>query len=209
MNSTGTRINLMRFSEVFVTLWGDTVRAQSALVDGVKTKQVLDQFWARTMLRSFFAFVEGITYELKLVIEGAVDDGMFDVSHEEWFALLEFTYELDSDGKVHQRPRFVALERQLRFVFQLAARLFGCEPLPLGDARFDDFRRSLHLRNSITHPKDPDALKLRPEDIHRVIRGMRWFADVLVLLHERWKEQGLIEDVPSTTDPGASDLPDD
>ena len=149
----------------------------------------VDQFWARTFVRSFFALVEACTYELRLVVREAVSKGALSVSEGERALLSESSFDVNAEGGVYERSRFIPIERNVRFVHTLLERLFGpVATLPVSDYRYAHFKNAVRIRNRITHPKGPDEVMLSPEDVERTLLAGKWYADVQAALTGRWSE---------------------
>ena len=79
------------------------------------------------------------------------------------------------------------MERQLRFVYGLAARLFAISELPVSDHRYALFKRSVRIRNRITHPKDPSEINLSKDEVADVRAAILWFTEAQVVLNTKWQ----------------------
>jgi len=165
-------------------LIGDVEKAIQALGD---LRSGFDQFWARTLVRSFFALVEACTHELKNVVLQAAANGVITLSDGERAVLSDVTFDVSSDGSILERPRFVPIERHLRLLHTLMDRLFGSDAaLPVSDHRFGKFKASIHIRNRITHPKSIDDTSLSNSEVETVMLAASWYGDVQRTLLARW-----------------------
>jgi hypothetical protein len=178
-------INPTRFTAVWTPLRDDILVCIESL-----EKDFTNQFWARTLVRTLFTFVEATTYELKLAVLQAAEIGSLDLVLSERVALEDSVYELDNSGKVVARPRFLAAERQMRFVFGLMVRIVGSDAeMPVGDAAYAQFKRALRVRNRLMHPKDPADLTVTQDEIWDAIDGFHWYFRALDRLTKRWLDE--------------------
>jgi hypothetical protein len=109
------QMGAVRLNAVTTPLLSDFTRCCNELRLGANAGQV-DQFWARASVRSLFAAVEATIYEFKLVILEENGRGRLPLLDGEIAVLHDETLELDGDGRVNARPRFLPTERGLRFV---------------------------------------------------------------------------------------------
>jgi hypothetical protein len=136
------------------------------------------QFARRGYVRSVFAMIEGTLWVLKQTIldAPAMPGTVKNLSVADYALLTEKTYDLKSNGKPREQPKFLRLPDNLRFTFGVIAKYFGPGPdLGVGTQAWDNFLASHSLRNRITHPKDPSAFEISKDEIATCKRTTAWF----------------------------------
>lgn len=138
------------------------------------------QFWRRTVVRTFFAAVEGEIHQWKrqaLLLEtvgiAQLDDGQRSILKEE-------TYDLKENGSVKSRPLFTKTDQSLRFCINLIndAVNAGYE-LDLGeDNRWNSFKQAIGIRNRLMHPRSSDELEVTDDEVSVVRDAIAWFREV-------------------------------
>lgn len=134
------------------------------------------QFWLRMFTHAVFALVEGVSYAIRLSAIALYHEGQLSLSPGEWFVLLEKRYSL-RNGKLRESDAFNGVLDNLYIAFRLLPRAFGVDfKLDTGDHRYRAFRQAVELRNTITHPKHPEDLKLSQQAICYLDVGVKWFS---------------------------------
>jgi hypothetical protein len=175
-----TSISPDRLRAVRDVLGADTQRCLDVVTHAATAEERLDQFWARALVRSFFAYAEGLIYEMAVIVQAAHDVGLAPLSSAEAGALPESTWELDGNGTPRSRNRFVPFERRARFVFGLFGRVYGVSSaLPVGEHGWQCLVEAVQIRHRLTHPKDPSALDLTVADLNVLIKAVTWYFGVL------------------------------
>src|SRR5947207_9335429 len=113
--------SLERLHEITTVLSSDVARCGRELNRLQAEGAPIDQFWARALVRSFFSLLEAMTYELKLLVRNAAKDEIMTLAEGEQALLSDESFDLDDTGRIVKRPRFLAVERNFRFVYSLAA----------------------------------------------------------------------------------------
>ena len=174
-----------RYVTMSKALMRDAQRCAEGL-EGFRTSSV-EQFWARTFVRSFFALVEACTHELKVIVCEAASKGAIELSDAERSALSDESYDVDAKGRVVARPRFIPIERKIRLVHSMLHRLFGPElALPASDHRYAAFKTAITIRNRITHPKSVEETAITNSEIETILLAAAWYGDVQQSLIQRW-----------------------
>src|SRR3990170_5054759 len=107
-----TRRALLEFLDVSKVLLEDLVYAYEQVTN------TPSDFWLRTFVRTFFAYVEGVTYQFKqlALVEGEALDLLDDI---ELSLLKEKTIDLDERGEVDFKPIRFPLLKNVRFAFNV------------------------------------------------------------------------------------------
>lgn len=137
------------------------------------------QVTRRDLVRTIFAAVEGLawTYRLHILEVAKSADA---VTLEEELAFSEVSYLVSDQGKIVSQQRFVPMPAMLRLTTRLADKL--CPGL---DAKFDTigwdrFRKSVKIRNRVTHPKNEGDLHISGKDVSTCIAAFYWLLDLSV-----------------------------
>lgn len=157
------------------TLGADVQRCIDELKRSADQEQRLDQFWARAVVRSFFAYVEAFTFELKMIVLKAHEHNLVTLSEGEVLILTEKTYELDHAGRPRMRERYAKSESFMLFVHSLFARLLESEGIRTDEHGWELFQQTVQLRHRITHPKGVASLELSVKEAEMSLRAVSWF----------------------------------
>ena len=152
------------------------------------------QFWRRSYVRSAFAFIEGAIHFLKAdalshhernlrvmhMIFQAVGKGLKDypplLGPGELYALLEETIEIDSHGACRPRALKLSVDRNIRFTFQMLARLYEI-PVPDYSKNFVFLKNGSDIRNRITHPKVHNDVDISDAELAIIQKACQWMID--------------------------------
>lgn len=190
MVATNLVTHLDRMRELFDVLGSDARRCTVELRSRLAEDRTVDQFWSRTLLRTFFSWVEAQTYEMRLFIRTAHQLGALELSDGEISVMLDVSYELDKRGEPTPRPRFQPIERSMKITYRLFGQFFELNStLPIGENGWRLFLESIQLRNRLTHPKDPSDLDVSYEEAVDMIAAINWyFTNLTALLNSCTKQ---------------------
>jgi len=170
-------VDLSRWIAAAEILTADLQRCTDELNRALDTTGRIDQFWARAMVRTLFAYVEGSTFEMHRSLQQANDRGVIRLSLSEQAILAELTFDLDQAGRPKSRPKFLQIDRNIRFVFALYARAaHSAYQLDVSGEGWQSFLSTIQVRNRITHPRDPNALDLTIQEIQAAVHTSMWYS---------------------------------
>jgi hypothetical protein len=179
-------IQATRWKEIFDAAGADTRRCTTELSDaarGQSGERRLDQFWARSSVRTFFAMVEALTFEMRLALRQVHAANIVPFDPAEATLVFEQSFDLDEAGRPQARPRFLALDRNFRFAFPRFASLFGVQAmLDVGGEGWRKFLQTIKVRNRITHPKSPSELDLSIEEVTVAMEAIAWYSETMTAL---------------------------
>lgn len=90
--------------------------------------------------------------------------------------LLEESYELNEKGAAIIKQNFLQIEKNIKFAFAAVARAYGITyQLNVGGIGWDSFKKTLKVRNRLTHPKNIQDLDVSDEEIEAMKRTFAWF----------------------------------
>lgn len=137
------------------------------------------QFARRTLVRTLFAFVEGLNNQLASVA-AASEVGL---SGGELAALREETYEVNDKGEVVIRSARISLKRRIRLVLRCFPRIHGASFQPDfgGQGGWESLHEAIRVRDRLTHPKAGADLHVSESDIIKHVAGaFRWYKSTIV-----------------------------
>ncbi len=131
----------------------------------------------RDLIRSVFAAVEGLVWTYREHIVSAAREIEI-ISYEEELALSEVSYRVTEQGKVIEQTRFIAMPAIIRLTTRIALRLDSSLDIRFDSVGWNQLRRSIEIRNRITHPKSEADLLIDESDISACLAGFFWLIDV-------------------------------
>jgi hypothetical protein len=137
-----------------------------------------NQILRRAYIRAAFAFVEGAVFGAKAFLLKVHGLGEATLSPGELALLREEGYSLNRQGQVQARALFLSTAENVRFTLGILYRVYRRVPHPaFGSAGWSAFRKSLAIRNRITHPKRVADYRVSAADLETVRFALRWFGD--------------------------------
>ena len=135
------------------------------------------QFYSRSFIRNFFAFVEGITYLMRYSVIEASDNKIIQLKNETIAKLQE--KEFDSiTNTIGQKTKFNSFKENLDISFRQFANAFGSGyKLNKNCGGWQIFNELLSARHQITHPKSPEGYILEEKIIKNMNKGALWFTE--------------------------------
>ncbi len=123
-------------------------------------------FNRRTYVRTVFASIEAVIYVLKQDALQYRQPGRF--SDGEIAMLEEKTYTLDK-GQVKTQTKFLPLDENFLFAIDVVSKVLK-SPFKLDNKgkEWQAFKKTIDVRNRITHPKQPELLDIDDEEIEAV-----------------------------------------
>lgn len=133
-------------------------------------------FWRRTLVRTSFAFIEGMVHRMKqLAFEVYSYEGI-SLSRSEVAMLLEESYELNDKGEAISKANYMHITKNARFAFKSLARAYRVNhELNVDDAGWDNFKKALKIRDRLMHPKSSSDLIVDDRDVAIVDTAVGWF----------------------------------
>jgi len=90
-----------RISRIYDVFYADTRRCSVSLSERYEAAGEIDQFWARTFVRTFISWVEANTYEFKTIVLRAHATGFARLQESDAGALSEEVWELNDRARPH------------------------------------------------------------------------------------------------------------
>ena len=147
----------------------------------------------RALIRTAFAAIEGILWQLKtgLADRATITPRMFTAGEES--LLFEETYEVDDDGEIRILQRFIPLLRNIRVTVRILQRVRPGYTPDFSNHGWAAFRKSLAVRNRLTHPKSYNDLQVSDDELTNALAAFHWFLTLAFEVDgESQKPQGLV-----------------
>lgn len=129
----------------------------------------------RAVVRSVFAMIEGSIYRMKQIALEANSPEKQLFSQGEVDMLAEVTYRLAENGVVKKVPAKISLDGNILFAFKAIERVTKTGYTLEQGADWELLKRSIRLRDRLTHPKTLDQLVVTDQDYGMVLTAWGWF----------------------------------
>ena len=130
----------------------------------------------RTVVRAVFALIEGLTYLIK---QTALEiDDVFErrLALPERMAIKEQVARIDDRGQVQVRTEYPTVVCNVRFAFNMLEKATGSEfELDVGTVGWEALKKSISVRDRITHPKQASDLEIAESEIASLKIANMWF----------------------------------
>jgi hypothetical protein len=138
------------------------------------------QFHRRAAFRAVFASLDGIISSLKASLLADLSLSRHHYSDAEIALLREESYGLNSRCEPTARPRFLALDENIRFTVSMLVRASGVPvELELDSGGWRAFKRALAVRHRVTHPRTGSELLITDDALADVAEAYGWVRSAL------------------------------
>lgn len=131
----------------------------------------------RELVRTHFAAVEGIIWELRQHVLGGAT---IQLSPYERAALEEESYTVNERGDVNVVSRGLPIPTAIRLIVKTVQRYRPNFKVDFSDAGWGHLNEAIKVRHRLTHPKSLEDLAVSDDDILRTALGFRWLLDLRV-----------------------------
>jgi hypothetical protein len=145
-------------------------------------------FWKRSLFRSFFSFVEFTAFRLRYLLLAGLKDHTLKLSPEEILILQERSADLTDKGVLKLKNRFFSFEAYLRFTLQTYAKHFNVGTVDFGVEGWKAMKKSVVVRNLLTHPKTMEHLFVSEDELAALNRAMDWYVKTMRRFIENWHD---------------------
>lgn len=140
------------------------------------------EYHARQLIRAILAYVEGITFSVKIRAVAQCLDSGIEVSDHERYLAGEIDADLADSGEVVERPAKLRLASNIRFAFRLVERATH------GKFKFEAsssswwaaLRQTIKVRDRLTHPRLPQDIDVSGEEIVAALEARVGFESTLL-----------------------------
>ena len=159
---------------VFVVLVNDL---EDSLVLGRKDPT---QFAHRTLIRTYFAYVEGLAFQLRQVTLASLKETDL-LSPGELALLKEERFQLNHRGQPEARENFQQVLPNLLFSIRCYVKNHGATYQPdISHHGWECMKRAVEVRDRLTHPKSAEGLEVTDADLHVFNEGAAWWKKTLI-----------------------------
>jgi hypothetical protein len=176
--------------ELMETLGTDVERCRTELLESVGAAKRHDdgtatvdyEYHGRQLVRAILAYIEGVTYSVKLWAIMKCTEAGVEVSDHERYAALELDADLNDKGEIEERRAKQRLVASIRFAFRLLERAQpGSVSFdPAKDAWWSDLLKTIRVRDRLTHPKKPEDVDISPDELMTALRASQGFGNSLL-----------------------------
>ncbi|MCA0354702.1 MAG: hypothetical protein LCH85_22135 [Chloroflexi bacterium] len=144
------------------------------------------QFWYRAVIRSLFAWIEGVIYRLKqfsIEYDGVLSEKL---DSKLYSSLLDTEYQINEKGEIVKSDKFIPLPRNLIFAFKIYAHVYNCQyNVETSTHHWRNFRDAIKIRNRITHPKVSDDITITEDEVLLIKDVRKWFSTIYQELYNK------------------------
>ncbi len=140
----------------------------------------LNQFWRRTIVRTIFALVEGISHQYKKVALQISEITQVEFSDAEITLLKELSYSLNARGEADTSKAKLRTVDNMLFSIKMFAK--SCSQNFDIDKSGNDwqcFKNALKIRDRITHPKNIADLEITDDEMPTILNAGAWFTLII------------------------------
>ena len=129
----------------------------------------------RALVRTFFAAVEGLSYQLRRVTLASIGHTpIFSAAEKQ--LLQEKRYSLDNAGKPKSGEAYLPFPQSLLFSIAMYAKNHGAVYKPdVSGNGWTSMKLAIKARNNVTHPKSVLSLSLSDQDLAAFMEASRWW----------------------------------
>jgi hypothetical protein len=139
-------------------------------------------FNQRTLIRTYFALIEGLAYQLRHVTLASLE-GTGLLSDGDVAILREERHQLSPQGAVEAKDNFQSMLPSLLFALRVYAKNHEATFVPrTSDNGWNCLRKAVDIRDRLTHPKSLADLAITEEDGAVFAAGVKWWNDSLTEL---------------------------
>lgn len=175
--------------ELMLTLDDDVKRLHEMLVDLIDTSPRDEDgnvdadygFYARQLIRAIFAYVEAVTFSVKVTAAKHCLDSGIELSDGERHLSIDTSFRLEKDGQVKQSPARVELSSNIKFMFSLLERA-NASPrhFDLQSEWWRYLKESIKVRNRLVHPIVPNDIDVSGDEIVSALKGLEGFTNTIL-----------------------------
>jgi hypothetical protein len=129
-------------------------------------------FYSRQFVRAAFAYIEAVTFSVKISSAATCMDKDIDITPQERYFAADTECEINEKGVVIETTARISLARNIRFAIALNRRAHGiAESFDASVEWWSCMKSAIKLRDRLTHPKYPDDLDISGDEIVQVVKA--------------------------------------
>lgn len=139
------------------------------------------EYYARQLIRAIIAYIEGVTYSIKLWAILRCKQSGIEFSDHELYMAFEIDSELNDKGEVVERPARIRLANNVRYALRLHARARGVDDqLDPNADWWAALRNTIKVRDRLTHPRFPEDVEISGDEIVAALKAKAGFENALI-----------------------------
>ncbi len=139
-----------------------------------------NQFAHRTLFRTYFAYVEGLAFQLRQVSLASLQNTPL-LTEGDLALLREQRYQLNHRGQPEERENFQQVLPNLLFSIHCYVKNHGATFQPdIGHHGWECMKNSVAIRDRLTHPKSAEGLEVTEKDVQAFVEGAAWWERTLL-----------------------------
>jgi hypothetical protein len=136
------------------------------------------EYHARQLIRAIFAFLEAVTFSIKIKAAEYCLNHNRDISDAERFFAADVEHVLTDRGEVVERPARIRLADNIRFAFALQEKALGLtETFDPSKEWWSCLKSSIRVRDRLTHPKLPEDVDISGTEIVAALKAYDGFKE--------------------------------
>lgn len=136
------------------------------------------EYHARQLIRAIFAFIEAVTFSMKLHAADQYITSGGELTDAERLFVLETEYYLKENGETGERPARIRLTDNIRFAFALQEKSLDLkEKFNANVDWWASLRLSIRVRDRLTHPKWPEHVDVAPDEVITALKAFNGFKE--------------------------------
>jgi len=139
------------------------------------------EYHARQLIRAIFAFIEAVTFSIKLRATEHYAKNGGKLTDAEGLFVLETEYFLKDNGEIGERQAHIRLTDNIRFAFALQEKSLGIkEKFNANVEWWACLKSSIKVRDRLMHPKWPEHVDVSPDEIITALTAFNGFKEWVV-----------------------------
>jgi hypothetical protein len=136
------------------------------------------EFYSRQFVRAVFAYIEAVTFSVKVSSAATCLDNEIDMTPQERYFATDTEYEINDKGNVVESIARISLAKNIRFAIALNRRAHRITELFDASVEWwNCLKAAIKVRDRLTHPKLPDDLNISGEEIVHVMKAKNGFEE--------------------------------
>ncbi len=174
--------------ELISVLFEDFQRCYGGVLEDVQNGETQEdgttladhEYNARQLVRSGFAYIEGVTFSIKVAaIDDAIENGIT-LSQAEIDFAFEVSHNLNDKGYISEGSAHIKLTRNIKFAFNLYSKAHDLnKEFDAGVKWWDELRKAIKIRDRLMHPRMPEDLDITAKEVITVIAAVRGFESLI------------------------------
>lgn len=137
-------------------------------------------FADRTLVRTFFSLVEGLTFQLRQVTLSTLEPHHGRLTTAELSLLREERYFLNKKGETESGENYQRVLPNLLFTIRCYPKNHGASFTPdISHHGWHAMQHAVAVRNQITHPKSVADLTLTAQDLQHLVDASKWWTKTI------------------------------